>query len=351
MPYALDARRILVIRRDNIGDLVCTTPLLAALRTHFSHAHLATLTNSYNLPVLAHNPDIDTIHAYTKLKHRSPTSSLLRWLWHDRFGFNLALRREHFDLVVLAAPDFNAGAATFARIAGASHVLGVTPEGIPGRGVNLVASVPPSARHEVERVFALGAELGITGQPPPLRLEPATPAVEQMRQRLHSGAPGPLIGIHISARKPGQRWPIDRFAALLRELKRLGNSRFVLFWSPGATDNPMHPGDDENANRLLVELGNFPVTPLRTENLESLIAGLAVCDTLICSDGGAMHLAAALGKPIVCLFGNSDAERWHPWGVPYELLQTASRKAIDIGVDEVVAAYQRLVSRSINQRN
>jgi ADP-heptose:LPS heptosyltransferase len=297
--------------------------------------------------VLAQNPYIDAVHAYTKLKHRPPERSLLRWLWCDRLGFSMALRREHFDLVVLAAPGFNAAAARFARTTGARHVLGVTPDGGPGHGVDLVASIPPTAQHEVERVFALAKSLGIAGEPPPLRLVPPVSAVEQLRGRLFPGATTRPIGVHISARKPSQRWPIERFAALLRALQQSSNDRFVLFWSPGATDNPLHPGDDQAAQRLLDELGSFPIMPLRTDNLEALIAGLAVCDKLICSDGGAMHLAAALRKPIVCLFGKSEAARWHPWGVVYELLQASSREVTDISVDEVVAAYQRLVSRCV----
>jgi ADP-heptose:LPS heptosyltransferase len=346
MSELCDAQRILVVRRDNIGDLVCTTPLLTALRSRFPKAYLAALTNSYNLPVLAGNPDVNSVLAYTKLKHRPRDRSLLHWLWHDRLGFNTALRREHFDLVILAAPGFNAAAAKFAGIAGAKQVLGVTPDDKHGHGINLVASIPATARHEVERVFAVAKALGIAGEPPPLRLNPSAPAIEQMRERLFSGETAPTIGIHISARKRSQRWPVERFAALLRALQKIANRRFVLFWSPGAANNPLHPGDDEAAQRLLDELGEFPVTPLRTDKLEALIAGLAVCDKLICSDGGAMHLAAALGKPIVCLFGNSDAARWHPWGVDYELLQASSREVADIGVDEVVAAYQRLLARS-----
>jgi ADP-heptose:LPS heptosyltransferase len=84
---------------------------------------------------------------------------------------------------------------------------------------------------------------------------------------------------------------------------------------------------------------------VHTARLEVLVAALSQCDRLICSDGGAMHLAAALAKPIVCLFGNSDAERWRPWGVRYELLQPPSRMVADISVDEVLAAYDRLSGR------
>jgi ADP-heptose:LPS heptosyltransferase len=64
---------------------------------------------------------------------------------------------------------------------------------------------------------------------------------------------------------------------------------------------------------------------------------------VICSDGGAMHVAAGLGKPIVCLFGQSVAARWHPWGPAYELLQMPSRQVSDISVNAVARAYATLL--------
>jgi heptosyltransferase-3 len=344
-PVTEDMERILLVRRDNIGDLVCTTPLLSALRARFPRAHLAALTNSYTMPVLKQNPDLDALFAYTKLKHRRPEQSLFEWLWRDRLGLGARLRRAKFDLVVLASPEFNASSARFARATGARCVLGVTPDGKPDAGIDLVARVPESARHEVERVFSLGRAIGIEGSPLPLRLVPVPAAIAQLRSQLGAAVEGGPIGIHVSARKISQRWPVERFAALLRALRVDGQRQFLLFWSPGAAGNPLHPGDDEAAQRLLAELGDFPLAPVRTGNLETLIAGLALCDKLICSDGGAMHLAAALGKPVVCLFGDYDAARWHPWGVPYELLQKDSRQVLDIGVDEVVAALSRLQGR------
>ena len=66
------AGKFLVIRRDNIGDLVCTTPLIHALRIAYPKAQLCVLVNSYNRPVVENHPDIDTVYAYTKAKHREP---------------------------------------------------------------------------------------------------------------------------------------------------------------------------------------------------------------------------------------------------------------------------------------
>jgi ADP-heptose:LPS heptosyltransferase len=91
--------------------------------------------------------------------------------------------------------------------------------------------------------------------------------------------------------------------------------------------------------------GGFPVLAWPTHELPALVAGLGACDRVVCSDGGAMHVAAALGKPIVCFFGRSDATLWRPWGVPYELLQPASRNVADVSVDQALAAFDSLVNQ------
>jgi ADP-heptose:LPS heptosyltransferase len=55
-----------------------------------------------------------------------------------------------------------------------------------------------------------------------------------------------------------------------------------------------------------------------------------------------MHIAAALGKPVLCFFGQSNAKRWHPWGAPYVLLQKPSLQARDITAAEAFAGFQQL---------
>ena len=111
-------------------------------------------------------------------------------------------------------------------------------------------------------------------------------------------------------------------------------------WAPGPSDHPQHPGDDDKAERIRALLGGaLAAVFYPTTRLPTLIGALAACDSAVMPDGGAMHLAAALGKPTVALFGDSPAERWRPWGVPCRVLQPASQDVKDIAVDEVVAAY------------
>ncbi len=336
--------KFLVIRRDNIGDLLCTTPLIRALRERFPQAWIGVLANTYNAPVLAGNPDIDLVYAYEKAKHRQPGSSFLGWLLR-RFSLVRELRRQRIDYSILAAPGYQASALRFARLAGTKHVIGYVHGQLFAKQIDMPVTADPAQGHEVEATFRLLAPLDIAGDPPSMRLSSDMAEVAALQAQLAAGATAarkPLIGLHISARKPQQRWPIANFAEVARRLIADGAGGVLLLWAPGATDDPLHPGDDEKAQALMSMLAGLPVMPVATQRLPQLIAALSLCDRVICADGGAMHIAAALGKPIVCLFGNSDAVRWRPWGVPYELLQAPSGDVADVSVAAVHEAERRL---------
>lgn len=339
---------ILVIRRDNIGDLICTTPLIRALRQQYPDAHIAVLVNSYNAPVIRDNPDVDEVFVYTKAKHREAGETVLG-VYLKRLRMFWQMRRRGIDLAILAGCSFLPRPLGLARWAGARKILGFVE---PGKSGTEHITLPveygqPQGLHEVEDVCRLLQPLGITGQPPGLCLIPKVARVTALRQQLFpAGTDGkPVIGLHISARKVKQRWPVERFAELAHLLHVRYGCCFMLFWSPGAADNPHHPGDDEKAAALQAACTGLPLIPCPTTELDALVAGLSLTDKVICADGGAMHVAAGLGKPVVCLFGNSDAARWYPWGVPHQLLQAESRDVNDIAVTQVAAAFDALMQQ------
>lgn len=339
-----DGKKILVIRRDNIGDLLCTTPLLRALREKYPDAQLDVLVNTYNAPILARNPDVDRVLVYEKAKHRDPSQPFWRWLL-SRLGVMRALRSQVFDFVILATPGAPGGALKFARMARARQTIGYgLPADFPGAVALPLDSV---AGHECEAVFRLLKVLGIEGKPPAMCLSPDADVAAEMLAHHAPAVPvqGQRLALHISARKPKQRWSVERFAELARQLLNSGVGEIFVFWAPGDENDPLHPGDDRKAATLAAALVGLPVRFVRTTRLEELIAGLSLCGRVICADGGAMHIAAALGKPVVCLFGNSDAARWYPWGVPFELLQKPSRDVSDIAVAEVLAAWSQLAAK------
>jgi ADP-heptose:LPS heptosyltransferase len=310
----------LVIRRDNIGDLVCTTPLLDALRVHLPRAHIGVLVNSYNAQVLERNPAVDELFVYEKFKHRS--AALLRFA-RDRLRVAARLRRAHFDVAIVPAPSPRA--LRFARLISPSRIIAA-------------ATPAPEGCHEVERVFELSRELGVTGAPGPMRVVPDREHCVRLKSRLGAGT---FVAIHISARRPAQRWPLERYAALAHELAR-GGGRVLLLWAPGARDNPRHPGDDAAAEKVVSQAQSASVVPVPTPDLTTLIAALSIADRVVCPDGGAMHLAAALGKPVVALFGDSPVERWRPWGVPHRVVQPPSHNLADLPLEPVLEAHREL---------
>jgi len=329
------ATRLLLIRRDNIGDLVCTTPLLQALRRQLPQAHIACLVTRYNQAVLQEHPAVDALFAYTKAKHRASGESLAEIYW-QRLRMVAALRRQAFDWVILPGGG-SASALRFAGWVSAKRIL--------------VRDAQDAAcgAHEVQQCCHLLARMGLEYEAPATHIVAPAAAARAMRARVREAlgfAPRRLIGLHISARKPSQRWPAASFAQLARKLATEGCA-YLLLWSPGSADDEQHPGDDAKSAELQQLTRGLPLVALPTERLEDLISGLSLCDALVCGDGGAMHVAAGLGKPIVCLFGQSTAARWHPWGPAYRLLQAPSQEVKDLSVESVAQACTELFAAEL----
>lgn len=343
--------KILVVRRDNIGDLVCTTPFLNGLREGWPGATIAALVNSYNAPVLQGNPAVDRIYAYTKLKHRADGESLLRAAW-GRLQLLRELRAEKFDLAVLARPGFDRHGLNFVRWLGIPRILGFVQEG--GLTSSLltdpVAMPDKNTLHEVESVWALMPAIGFSGRPGPLTLYPL-PELQRNAPKL-SDRSSPVVAVHISAREQSRRLGEGKWIKVIQGLTRLlPHSSLALFWSPGAADDPRHPGDDETARTILEGLDEktrLSVIPMPTDSLAQLMAGLAGCDLFIGADGGGMHVAVGVGLPTVGLFENSPFKlrHWAPWHVPCEQVPSPTFAIGDTDPEVIVAAALRLLART-----
>ena len=191
---------------------------------------------------------------------------------------------------------------------------------------------------EVERAWELGQRLGLKGLPGPLTLpiHLYDPSSDKKNSQ--------TIGIHISARRIKQQYPITAWATLIRQLhEKDPKLTFHIFWSPGDAKNPMHPGDEEKADTLKNTLKNLPIQFISTPTLDSLMKSLQSCGSMIMADGGAMHMAAALNRPIIALFGDSNPKRWRPWGVPYTIMQSETGDVKDIEPSKIIEAWLHLI--------
>lgn len=337
--------KILIVRRDNIGDLICTLPLISAIRQLHPAARIDILVNSYCAPVVMGNPDLDHVYIYTKAKHKESGESALGVYWH-RFLLTLKLRCAKYDWLVLANVSCQPRPLRWAKQVGAKRIVGFTEVGCKGAETitDPIPLIRGQGKHEVEYLMALLAPFGNVAQTSAARIAPEAEALQQAQAAL---APArdlgkPLIGINLSARLPSQQWPAAKFIELIGLLK--DRYHCVLFWAPGSASNAGHPGDDEKAAQVAAPFNANQATCMPTQQLDELIAGISTVDLLVTADGGALHIGAACGKPEVVMFGDSDSTQWYPWRVPFKLLHPDSRDVRSIEASTVAAAVTELLS-------
>ena len=342
--------RVLFIRRDNIGDLICTTPAIHALREKFPAAKIGILVNSYNADVVAGNPDIDEVYVYEKAKHAEGKNRLLVWLGNLRLF--LKIRGERYD-VAIGCGNYSPSLARYTFLTGAKKRIGYVRSGDRSISYNIPISEPREPIHEVVATFKLLEPSGISGEPSNLVLLPSADEKEKVLKFLFphptpdtdirgqaSHIPPPVfVAMHISSRKENNRWPTDRFIELGNELIKRYNIMPLILWAPGSSKNPFHPGDDEKAEVIADKMRGAVL--YKTTRLRELIAAISVCRLVICCDGGAMHIAAALGKPILAVWGSTDKRRWMPWQVDNIILQKGKR-ADEVTAEEAVAAFEKM---------
>jgi ADP-heptose:LPS heptosyltransferase len=317
------APRILVVRRDNIGDLVCTLPVFEGIRQHYPDAHIGALVNSYNAPLLERNPYVDRVHIYTKSKHRPDAG--LRALVRDRLRLVAGLRKESYQVVLHAGSRPRSEMRALTRLAGISE--------------QVVGQDEDRSLHEVDRVYGLLRALDIPGPPPAPRLVLARQAIVDVREALTKSGYEQAIGLHISAREDENRWPLENFETLIRSSTKRGY-RFLVFWSPGDVSRAEHPGDDARARELLDRCRELPVLGHPTSDLLGLAAGLAAVRVLVGSDGGHVHIAAAVGTPVIGLYCEHKVNHWRPRGAGHVVLQ--GKRVDAISPDAVLAILDRI---------
>ena len=301
--------RILLIRLRLIGDVVFTTPAVAALRQHFPDAHISYLVEPAAEPVIRHNPHIDDVIIAERRR------GWRRIVYDVRLARRL--RRARFDLVI----DFHGGprSAWLTRATGASRRIGYR---LPGRGWAYTqhlpwsrALVPP--RHSVLNQWDLLTPLGIALPDPgqtPVEMPAAVHTVDAVSKRLiEGGVPddSDIVVMHVSAGNPFRRWPAEHFASVAAGLVREESSRWIII-TAGPSETSAADAIAAAAQQLagagarrIVRCGEFDLSELR-----ALVGRAAL---YIGGDSGPLHIAATTDVPVVALFGPTLPERSMPW--------------------------------------
>ncbi|BDI30359.1 ADP-heptose--LPS heptosyltransferase [Capsulimonas corticalis] len=317
-----EVESVLVIRLDEIGDAVMTTPLLRELRRDAPDAWITLIVKPSNLNLFETCPYANEVLAYD-------WSSPGRYQHVRRQLRALKLAKTHlwkhrFDLALLPRWDYDEyNAAFLSYLSGARRRVGYSDDVAPHKsarksGFNLLLTQrldDASLKHEVERDLALLSAVGGEIHENTMEIWTTDEDRDQARQILERGgrALGQiLIGIGPSGGSSWlKQWPVERFIEVCRRLREQYHAAFVIVGGPG---------DAAIAQAIDDALGSTAIDTIGATTLRQTAALLEQCDLYIGNDSGPMHLAAACGVPVVALFGSSCPHRFHPWGSEHKTL-------------------------------
>ena len=292
-------KRILLIKLRYLGDVVLSTPLLPLLKKQFPNAKITFLVNPGTAAVLQDNPYLDEVWVLPKKS------------WWTQLRFIQRLRRAKFDTVI----DLTDGdrSAFLSRLSGAVTRLGYNRERRwRGRFYSQVLPSAYGSMHMVEYHQQALEPLGITASVgnPEIHLQSAItePKEEDFAEVFTQGQP--LVLFHPTARYTFKAWPIERFAVLADCLSEQGVN-------VGLIGSPKEIQIGQQIRNLTK---HKPISLMGSTKLSQLIALMKRSDLIIGNDGGPMHIAAAVGCPVLGLFGPSDPLVWGPRGLSVKVI-------------------------------
>jgi heptosyltransferase-2 len=298
-----EIRKILVVMYHNLGDMVLILPFLQNLRANFPEATITLAVSPKVLELLQAESLADQfiplrvpwVQHFARWKKYNPFSPL----WADLLRSLLALRRQHFDLAFTGMMDIRDNFLVW--LMGARQRVGY---GFTGGRQFLTDVVKPDPRrpHRSEVWLRLLEYLGKPVSPTLLALHLTRTEQTFARRFLEENGIQPyhtILGIHAGARIAINGWGEQNFAAVEACLLSDPSIRTIWFLQPG--ERPL-----QNASESHATLARLP--------LREFMAVLAHCHVLLCNDGGQMHMATALGVPVVAVFGPTQPAWFGPQG-------------------------------------
>jgi heptosyltransferase III len=316
--------QILIVKRDKLGDILLTTPLIAHLRSALPNAIISVLASEYCGWVVRDYPDLARVWTYPRLRPASifEPSKFIRYAKVMR-----EVRGMKFDVCIAAGGEYSPRAVARALAVRATRTIAYAP---PGHrfGPRLTDRLePPQGGHEMDRMLALAAPLGVA--PPQQPIAPRYQLPKEARAFAERWlaerglAAGRFVVLGLGSRR-ARRQPsteqILRWSACWRDERGL---QTVFMWTPGK-GTPLYPGDDAIAEPVLA-VGRKDIHPFRGPILEALglIWQAAVS---VFPDSGLMHFAAASPGGVVGLFagGANEPDQWAPRGPRARWLRAAT---------------------------
>jgi heptosyltransferase-1 len=294
------ARRIALIKPSALGDIVHTLPVLTALRRRYPDAHITWVVNRTYEGLLRGHPDLDETLPFDRGLFRAGFLSGAR-----TYGRFLAeLRRRNFDLVLDLQGLLRSGLLTAATRAPRRVGFAAAREGARWCYTDLVPGGGRASGHAVERYWRVAVALGAGDGPVSFRV----PIAEEARGwavRALQGYPRPWLCLGVGARWATKRWPPEHFAVLAG----WAQARF------GGTVVFVGRGDEAPLARATAAgLPGQTLDLTEATDLPQLAAVLSLADAVVANDTGPLHLAVALGRPVVAPYTCTSVRLTGPYG-------------------------------------
>ncbi len=342
-------RNILVIRLDEIGDFVLTSPFLRELRRNAPDAGISLVVKEGVEPLARNCPYIDQLFVFRR-DVPGYLPGLRRQVRAYAYG-RRNLRGEAFDLALLPrCGNDSDGSKIMSYASGSDRRVGYAETSNEARTIwatgidvlltDVLQDLP--RRHEVESNLEVLRKIGGSIDDDSLELWLPESDIESARELIkccrHS-CDGPVVGIGIGAGDPKRIWSPERYAALSDWLVTEYQSTVVL----------VGDSSERRLSRRICLLGIENIHNLVGQtSLTECAAVLAKCDCFVGNDSGPMHLAAAAGVPVVAVsvhpvggdpLSVNSSVRFSPWGVKSRLLRPVESQSLqEIGVKEVKEA-------------
>jgi heptosyltransferase-2 len=304
---------ILAIRNDRFGEFLLIIPALRALKEKYPQANITLAVDAYVAELAGIVEGVNDVIIWDNREHS----------YGEVFAFSRHLKGRGFDLAVIFNPSEESNQACF--LAGIPMRVGYDRKWAFTLTHKIKDEKHLALKHEVEYNLDLVGLIGASTQDKSLKLNVGTSSLLGAVKESH------VIAIHPWTSDPVKQWPLQRFKELI---KRLAGLDIVLIG--GREELEKHRDFFEGLHEITINLTG-------KTDLIQLAEVLKDVDLLVTGDSGPMHLAAAVGTPVVALFRNDipgkTARRWGPWGEGHEIIEKA--KLEDITVDEVIRAIGR----------
>jgi lipopolysaccharide heptosyltransferase II len=289
--------KILILKPSSLGDVIQALPVLRLLKLHRPEAEIFWWIDSGLAPLLEGDPDLAGIVRFERKRWGKPRH------WPEMFRSIHGLREKNFDLVI----DLQclARSAIFAWLSRGKELVGLDEVREGARGFYDLA-VPRKSfyTHAVDWYLSVLPHLGVPVHNRFTWLPPRSAVAADVQRKWPEA--GRWIALQPGARWQNKRWPVEHFAGLVRSLaKSHPDLRFAILGDKG----------DQLLGEIISEAAPEHCLDLcgKTSLLE-MVEWIRRCELMVTNDTGPMHAAAALGKPLVALFGPTEPRRTGPYG-------------------------------------